>query len=713
MIHLLLSIQLAADSTYSSDSVRALVAAAAARNAAMSALLPAYRARATSEFTWTFEDSAARPQSMLAQQHYSAVRWSRGAFDVKVLYERPAAQLPNVQSWMGPGWLIPALYGDGFAFVYPQFVTDQHGQRQLDIDTVAVPHPLGPGRVGRYRYSGGTHEATLHVGNREIPIVRIHVVPVLAANANVTGFEGDLYLEANHLDVVRARGRLVIALNGPRHGERFKHLTGSTIASYIDVTNEEIDGRFWLPQKERIEFQMTTGLMLGSKSVMRLSATFDDHAVDSVASGADASTINPRARVSFASYDSLRRKRDWADRPGASSVGAHSSDFDDVAPTEWRADGPARFTLLPSQMSRVIRVNPVEGWFTGLEGTLALRDAAPGLSARAFGGWAWSEETARGGVGLDWIRDGRGLSLHAERSLESTNDFESPVRGGDQIFATLLGFSQRRDWLDRRSVSLAAFAHRGLPADGIASLQIGVARDESEVTRLLRMPFAPRGESLPPNRAARAGSYRRARMDLELRPAVGSFTPVSGFGAALHYEFAGGGLAWQRVSGGVIRRDQLDDIWFVERLDAGIVGGASIPPQQLFELGGPQDLAGYLYKQFAGDRAAIGSAGASYLFPATRGWRVPASPRWLPAIAPGLSAGAQFGWTSLSSGAASSVLELDPARSSMPISVATDGVRGSAGAGFSFFSGLVHLGAAHAFDRGASWRWVAGFGTRY
>src|ERR1043165_4385719 len=90
-----------AGSTYSSDSVRSLVERAAARNASMTAALPAYGAHAESEFGWIVEDSAQRPQFMVAQQHYSTVAWRRGVFDVHVLAERPALALPTLQRWMG------------------------------------------------------------------------------------------------------------------------------------------------------------------------------------------------------------------------------------------------------------------------------------------------------------------------------------------------------------------------------------------------------------------------------------------------------------------------------------------------------------------------------------------------------------------------------------------------------------------------------------
>ncbi|MBC8087814.1 MAG: hypothetical protein H7Z40_11160 [Phycisphaerae bacterium] len=143
----------------------------------------------------------------------------------------------------------------------------------------------------------------------------------------------------------------------------------------------------------------------------------------------------------------------------------------------------------------------------------------------------------------------------------------------------------------------------------------------------------------------------------------------------------------------------------------GEVTGARIPPQQLFELGRGQNLPGYANKEFAGSRAAVLRTGLMYtssLFrqPIRLGNRL-----WLPAVAPGLSAGVQSGWTDNPSVSALQAMQrldgmyVDDDGNYHPARV-TDGIRTTASAGFRVFSGAVFLGFTRPVDRKASWRFL-------
>src|SRR6185436_1980612 len=98
-----------------------------------------------------------------------------------------------------------------------------------------------------------------------------------------------------------------------------------------------------------------------------------------------------RRLTNFASSDSLARFGDWRSELGSTSSSMSATDFDDIAPTQWRLDGPPRLTFFPSRLDRMIRFNRIEGLFTGAEGSIEFRDMAPGVVARANAGWAWSE----------------------------------------------------------------------------------------------------------------------------------------------------------------------------------------------------------------------------------------------------------------------------------------------------------------------------------
>ena len=678
--------------------------------------------RPTDSLYSSTQDSIDREVIRGAVQEASSVQWKNHAFKVKVLAARPAVSLEQRTMFPGLGWLMPALYGDRLPFIFVQYIDSadtKFGPQRMKVDTLAIDHPFGFDRERRYRFSGGDTSATIHARDRTIPIIHIHVVPVLGPGEAGTAFEGDVYLDAASHQIARMRGRFAWQPKRGSAEDRTRRATATTIASYIDVTNEEVGGAIWLPHSERIETQTASFVFHGERSIMRFTATFSGHAIDTAASAVSAPpAINSRPTVTRASTDSLALPHRWSAPRGAASAAVQATDFDDVAPANWRDTGPAHFSMAPSRMSRLIHFDPVEGYYTGLEGTENFRDLAPGLSVRAFAGWAWAEHTARGGVAVTSRRGGRVVGVHAERSLESTNDFVRDPSISDPGFAEFLGFIRRRDYVDRKSAALSVSDIRHSFGDAIASVQLGVGRDGAEQGRLAQFPMPLRRfvrDSLPPNRLALDGDYARLALDYEFHPNQTVAATTSGVGMRVHYEVASGQLAWQRATIGLSHHKDFDGLWIGERFDAGIVTSArTMPPQQLFELGGTDRLQSYEYKQFAGDRAAIGSAGFNYAFPALRSLRLPTRHQSLPPLAPGIGAGIEFGWATLSSdGARAAAQAMSDPTNGMPASVSTNGLRGSGGAGFTLFSGLLHFGVAHSFDSGAQWRAVAGVGTMY
>ena len=147
------------------------------------------------------------------------------------------------------------------------------------------------------------------------------------------------------------------------------------------------------------------------------------------------------------------------------------------------------------------------------------------------------------------------------------------------------------------------------------------------------------------------------------------------------------------------------------RLDGGIVVAKDPPPQTLFELGGLNGrLAGYEYKEFAGDRAGVGRAYAAYGFPILRApYRLG---RFLvPGLSPGLAVGLDAGWTELSTAAArAAVLEMGEANA---LSRPTERIRSTAFLGLTFFSNSLQVGIARPIDGPAPWRWRVQLGQGF
>ena len=139
-------------------------------------------------------------------------------------------------------------------------------------------------------------------------------------------------------------------------------------------------------------------LLTSGRAVFRLYSRFGSYAV-STGDSTVASDV-PRApmRVTWAPGDSLSAFRDWAAAIGVTTASVSSSDFDDLAPDAWKHTGSPRFDLMAANPNQILRYDRVEVVYTGPAEALRFRSAAPGLTMRAFGGWAWTERTARGGA---------------------------------------------------------------------------------------------------------------------------------------------------------------------------------------------------------------------------------------------------------------------------------------------------------------------------
>jgi hypothetical protein len=401
----------------------------------------------------------------------------------------------------------------------------------------------------------------------------------------------------------------------------------------------------------------------------------------------------------------------WRSEPGSETGAVHAGDFDDVAPDAWRPTGRPQLDLVGEQLAQFFRFNRVEGAYTGLAARLRLRDAAPGVTLRAHAGWAWAEETARGGVAADLVRGGWLGALRVERVLDNTNDFRQPWDKG-ATFAALLGAQDSYDYVDRRSATVSV-GHAVAAGNGsVARLEVGLVSDRPEERRVRRGIIAG-GSLFRANRGVTPGRYVRSVATIEYRPEVSGDFLSTGVGARLLYERADGELDWQRVEGRFVARRNWGPVSAATRLDAGVVAGGSPPPQTLYELGADQGLPGYGYKVFGGDQAVLGRALAMY----TSGFL--AAPvhvwRWVyvPAPAPGVSVGVQSGWTGVSRAAtwrslAALGTTVDPATgAARPVSVPTGGIRTTVDARLRFFGGAVSLGVARPVDHAAPWR-VAG-----
>ena len=734
---------------YSSPALREFVQAAADSNHEPPAALAGYRARVESELSLIVRDTLGRERSAQIEQVALSAKWSRGReYDLHVVgYRSQSVGVPYSALSIARAWTIPYLYGDRLTLGVdfgdlgaarrrrsPADSTrpDSASARKAS-DTVHAVHPLAADRDQFYRFRGGDTIAVLRSGQREIPIVRVYVVPSLDSAARLTrlaAFEGEIDFDAIRHQIVRMRGRF---LGTPPRRSRLSlaRLPGVVAVAYVELVNAEVDGRFWLPAFQRSEFQASFAPLGAERSVFRVVSRFYDLDVKqrgdsegTFLAGAPAGargSSDIRPHLSYAPDDSISGYHDWSEALGASTSDVKGSDFDDLAPDEWRASGAPRFELAPTRFGQLFRYNRVEGAYTGLATRERFRDALPGVTAHLYGGWAWSEGTVRGGASATYERGATTISGRVERVLATTNDFTPPLEDGADGFGALVGGYDDQDYLDRRVAALGLTSYIGRSQGVLVILEAGPGSDRPETTRLDRSPIG--GGQFRLNRWSAPGSYFRGAAALELHPDVTGLYLEPGVGAVASYEGAAGNLSWQRAEITLAVRQDISDLVISSRAQAGIVWGAQLPPQQLFEIGGENALPGYGYKQFAGDHAVIMGALAAYTFPVLRRPLRLVRGLIVPGLSPGIAAGIQGGWTELSTAAARlATLRLDPSTASCSslgncpsssLSTATERIRATVDARLTFFGGLMGIGVARPIDQAAPWRLAFRFGQTY
>jgi hypothetical protein len=732
MLTLFLVAQLAAaaapdTATYSSPALRTLVGEAVLVNNRVPPSLGRYRAAIESEISIGERDGGGHESEESIEQVASVLQWSRtGDFEQHVIGYR--AQSIGLQfatiGFFRNAWVVPSLYGNRLSLLFGIDTTRRRGGaggvrpsgssgNANPRTTLVAIHPLSVDREVLYRFSGGDTVEYLKVGDREIRIVRVFVEPKRKLPFRTVVFSGEMDLDADRKHVVRMRGSFASTSEGPG-GALGGLLTSArpTGIAFVELVNSEVNQQFWLPSYQRFEAQAMLPVMGDAKAVFRIVSRFSDYAITppdsaAIAAGVPLDTLRPRPHVlTMATRDSLAAFRGWRDEIGAATGPTSAEDFMDVAPASWRTTGPPQFALQAERLSDLLRFNRIEGLFTGMGVVMRMRDASPGLTLRALGGYAWSERTVRARLSAVFDRDAWSYAIRAGRSLDITNDFRNLLDSGSTLGA-LVG-TDDYDYVDRYSAEAAvtrSFAATGL----VARIEAGWADDRAVTNSLSQNPFHT---SYLPNRGIDAGTYLRTAFTLAWHSDASAEYLRPGFGAVLGYLRGDGRLNFQRIDLRLGMRRNAGRWTFASRLDAGLVLG-SPPPQQLFELGHTEGLPGYDYKQFAGDQAVLFRTLAMYrLNTLTAPIRLTRL-YWLPAIAPALAFTAQSGWTGASDAAAQAAILRLGGTMQQPVSTITGNARATVAAGLRLFGGALGVSMARAVDRADRWRWQVDFGQLF
>ncbi len=696
--------------TYESEPLRLLVAEAADVNRRVPPSLGGYRAQLESEISIGNRRSERMEMSVQLEQIASVLEWDRsGAYRQTVIGYRSQAIGASIATLglFRLGWAVPSLYGNRLALLFGRDTTEAVRRRRdrRGGDPLYAVHPLADDRERYYRYEGGDTVFTMRVEGREIPIVRVEVklrddVP----NRSVV-FLGELDLDASRKQLVRMRGYFAV-VGGPK--PRFDILREARLQgiAFVEAVNAEVNGEFWLPGYQRFEAHATSNTVGESRAVFRIITRYRDREIlpppANVTVGAPDDTLRVQPfRLVVEGMDSLSNYNGWRSDLGSANAQVSAEDFNDLAPDQWSTRGPPRFSVETERFLDVIRMDRVQGVFTGIGGVYRYRDAAPGLALRGAVGYSWNERTLRGRAIVERRRDRTLTQLRLTRSLDLTNDFRSPYDSG----TTTGAFFGRDDYdyVDRRIAGLLVQRFLGVSQQGQVRVELGFAQDRAVQANWLESPVGL-GAPFRLNRPADNGDYARGVLTLDWRPDVALEFLRTGAGSRIIYERGEGQLRYSRGEGRFTVRANRGKLALGARLDVGAVTPTA-PAQQYFEIGANNNLPGYDYKQFAGDQAAV-LRGQVY-----RGFGILGAPIritsriWWPPIAPGIAFNVQAGYTRASNAAArATVLRLG--------SEPTGHVRSSAALTLRFFGQAVGVGIARPLDYPGEWRWVFELGQR-
>lgn len=698
-----------------------LLSEASARNRLPDSLV-SYTANVESEIAVLVRREEGTEAVAAIEQVASTLRWTRaGTYNQRVQGYRAQQTGGSVSmlTLFQTGWLNPVLYGNRLR-VRPRETSGNGrsvpGSRRRDrADTLPAVHPLATDRDRYYTYSGGDTVVVMRAGDRTIPIAHVRVRPRLDVKGQVVLFDGEMDLDASRGTLVRLRGHFV------RTG-----MTRSPVArsiadavAYVEYENGERQGAYWLPATQRVELQANAPLFGDGRAVIRIVSRFADMQVNDTvldaATLAAADSLRARAtrRLTYAPTDSLTAFARWRNAVGTITEGMHADDFEDIAPDRWRASGPPRFDVTAPRGADVMHFNRVEGLYTGLGAKWSLRDAAPGVTVRANAGYAWGEQTVRGRLQVERTRGPWTMELRGGRSMDITNDFRVPLDSGN-TFGALFGSLDPYDYVSRNFGAVGVVRRVG-DRRWLLRADVGYADDRWRRSQYVRGPFG--GEPFRENRGVAEGGYVRSSSTIEWHPDRAAEFVKPGMGARLYYERGDGTLRYQRAEVRLTGRQPVGPFVLAARGDVGVVTGARIPPQQLFELGRFQNLPGYGDKEFAGSRAAVLRASAIYTTPFLRNPVRVGRNLWLPALNPGVSVGVQSGWADAPSAAAREAMNglvpgYDPTllASWAPVSVPTGRVRASVTAGLRFFGNALFVGMTRPVDQAAPWTGLVGFG---
>jgi hypothetical protein len=531
-------------------------------------------------------------------------------------------------------------------------------------------HPFSSRGLGIYRYAAGD---TVRVRTQAGVTTLVPVTVRRRAESGDTArsVAGTFYVDVDRAAVARARFGFT-----DRRGGVFAAETGI----FFELDNGLVEGRYWLPYRQRREMQMSSPLFGGAVSI-RMVTTLSDYQL-----GTGWRPEQPGQRLVREMVPGDSVFSGFARAVGEPAAGYDISDFADlraaVRPVAEDA-GPVRLSLRYERGDHLFRYNRVEGVYLGLGARLEPNDPE-NRSWDVYGtaGWAFAEKTARGELSARWHplpADPAGvrwtLAATGYRRLVDVQAFRPPLQWdlGYTLGAALAGYDVR-DYLDAQGGELQLSRRAGAflaRVGGRWEAQDSVSRNRTGGL------VGGISSNFPLVAAVQPGTHAAAEGELRWARGAGALALGNSLLASLRGDVGLADFHTQRVTALLSFRRTSRFVTLVGRGDAGVVAGEA-PPQFLFRFGGTEGLRGYERNEFGGSRAALGR-GRLLLHLPPYGTRPVASAAGfiIPPLRPAVVFSVDGGWSEVSAESAPSLLRLG--------SMVTDGVRWSYGTGISIF----------------------------
>jgi hypothetical protein len=623
------------------------------------------------------------------------VHWARGEDLVQRIRGhrvRMLAPTPyTVGSLLAAPWLVPHLYGNTITIF--SLAASPSGRGRLS----SAVHPFSWRGLDFYSYAAGD---TVRVRTQQGVTTLVPISVRHRASASDTGrtVAGTFYVDIDRAAVARAR----FGFTDRRGG-----LLPAESGMFFELENGLVEGRYWLPYRQRREIQIVSPL-LGGAAAVRMVTTLSDYHLDT---GWRPEQPGQRLVREIAPGDSVFAgfARNVGDAAAALDIGDFADLRAAVRPVDPHA-APVRVTLRYERSDHLFRYNRVEGAYLGLGTRLEPSDPDNrDWDVYATAGWATAEGTARGELSARWhprpaLATAARWTLAATgyRRLVDLQAFRPPLQWdlGYTLGAALAGYDTR-DYLDARGGELALSRRAG---PFLARIGGRWEREDSVFRNVNGGLFGGSSANFPPLAAVDPGTHAAAEGELRWARGAGALSLSNSVLALVRGELGVGDFHTQRATALLSFRRTGKYVTLSGRGDAGVVGGTA-PPQFLFRFGDVEGLRGYERNQFGGSRAMLGRGRVLLQLPPYGSRPLASAAGFLiPPLRPAIVVSADAGWSDVSPESAPALLRLG--------SSVTDGVRWSLGTGISIFQDAVSVEYVRP-GGGGSGKWYVGFVTTF